>query len=240
MYCNRHFILLLWFSQRIGKYTNFWQFSYIHASHILCSPANIMLYLCIFFLRCDFPFTIWSLDEEIWIYGWISKTIASDLGSLMSVLWKCRVKTWLIHRQAWELTVIVPLGGWGETHIWEGTDLNTTPALSICSLLFYHSLYHYLPSSPPLSVGSSVADCPQLFQLFNSYLGIVTRENYATSCFGCAMADSVSFCRNGTLWEKNQAFTLDLQGTTQYTDGVILQQPLHWTISTLEWYVKAK
>ena len=73
--------------------------------------------------------------------------------------------------------------------------------ITVCSVLFYLGFSHspFSPALLPPSAGffffHSVV-FPQLFRSLHCYLGIVYRENNATSCFGCTMADVLLVWRN--------------------------------------------
>ena len=118
--------------------------------------------------------------------------------------------------------------------------------MSVLSLLFSLDFHHALTSLPPPSAGFffflSVA-FQQLFQWFHCYLGIVTTESNASSCF--VRADTLLWCRNSFLVSprkksgsrQNSIETLRLSRSL-YIFGFfffyliysyfIFLQPLHW------------
>lgn len=57
------------------------------------------------------------------------------------------------------------------------------------------SLFNYLASSTSgVLLFFCIVTFPQLFQLFDRYLGVVTGENNAFCCFVCAVVDSLLIC----------------------------------------------
>ena len=73
--------------------------------------------------------------------------------------------------------------------------------ISYTYLNFYHSPSSLYPSSAgSFSLFFFFFGCSfcfsQVFQLYDRYLGVGTRENNASSCFDCTIADALPLCRN--------------------------------------------
>ena len=103
---------------------------------------------------------------------------------------KAELNTWLCYRVfsywfGWKNAAVelsqVPVER--ETHISTGTDTDTTPTISVGSLLFYLGFYHAhsSPSSAPRPAGF-------FSQLFKFLLRDSDQRHDVSSCFGCAVA----------------------------------------------------
>ena len=88
------------------------------------------------------------------------------------------------------------------------------------------------PAPPPWSAGFFFfcsVECPQLLQLIHFNLGIVTKENTATFCFGCAVADLPTLSCNAT-------FIVFSAVKPRFISNGTIHRRWHFS----EWSVKAK
>lgn len=113
-------------------------------------------------------------------------------------------------------------GGKETTHINRGTDFDTTPScLLTLALPLLLSLSLSSSSSPPSAFSFSFAAWSS--QLFRCYLWMVTRENSATSCQGCAMAATLPSRRAAdwtAQWRRRVCWT------SLHVDGDTFLQPV--------------
>ena len=137
--------------------------------------------------------------------------------------------------------------GRGETHIIMETEFDTTRAFSIkwmpgcfslvlAPCLSFSLCAFFASSITRFSFFLCSGEFKQLFQLFHHYLGTVTKENNASSCFGCALADAHPLCRNSFFVIPGKSsqvadgmaeWNRGVQGTSLYADGVFFLEPLH-------------